>query len=338
MSAITKELGLVNDSRGESHALRVSAVVATIGKSRWLAPCLEALRREGGTQLEIILVDQTPEPCSTPAGLVDLVLRPGRNLGFAQANNLAFAAAHGELLVTVNDDALIEPGWLQGLLAELERQPRAAAVQGVNLRLDEPSLADGCGLGWNGAWQAIQLGRDHPPPTTESASEEIFGVSATAAIYRREALYAVSGEDLEAFDPALGSYWEDVDLAARLRTAGWHARLVPAARAHHAGSTSGEQIGLGSTPWIYGNRHLVLARMLGLGYWARWPKILGRDLIDLGQALLDRRGRLAVGILRGWLRALPRFPRFAHFGPARLQVEELRRFMVRPPPADRHKH
>lgn len=305
---------------------RLTAVVATVGKSQWLLPCLEALRREGGAELEILLVDQAAIPCELPPGLVDRVLRPGRNLGFAQANNLAFNEARGDLLATINDDAILEPGWFDPLLAELERQPRAAAVQGVNLRLGDPAQTDGCGLAWNDRWQAIQLGRGQPPPAASGESREIFGVSATAAIYRRDALYGVGGEDLEAFDPDLGSYWEDVDLAGRLRAAGWSARLVPAARAGHAGSTSGEQLGLGSAPWIYGNRHLVLARLLGLGYWTRLPAIWGRDLIDCLRALLSRRGRLALGILWGWLRALTRLPRFAHFGPARLEADELRRF------------
>ncbi len=58
------------------------------------------------------------------------------------------------------------------------------------------------------------------PRRPDVGVEEIFGVSATAAVYRREALRAVASGG-EVFDPRLGSYYEDVDLAGRLRAAGF---------------------------------------------------------------------------------------------------------------------
>ncbi|MCP4659788.1 MAG: hypothetical protein GY856_30665, partial [bacterium] len=39
-------------------SVRITAIVPSLGLSRWLVPCLEALRRAGGEEIEILLVAQ----------------------------------------------------------------------------------------------------------------------------------------------------------------------------------------------------------------------------------------------------------------------------------------
>ncbi len=308
--------------------MKTSAVVLTLGRSPLLVPCLEALRRDGGSNLEIVLVDQGETPAGLPAGLADKVLRPGHNLGFAAGNDLGIAAAAGDWLAAVNDDAVVEPGWLGSLLAALEADPRAAAAQGVNVQLAAPEVADGCGLAWNRWWQAVQLRHGEPVPGPEAGVREIFGASATAVVYRREALrqVAVGGE---VFASRLFAYYEDVELAGRLRSAGWRALLVPAARVRHAGSSTGNTLRRERWRLLYGNRWLVAARLLGRSFWIRMPVLAVRDLIDLVDALgaLGKGDReLAAGILAGWARALRLLPGFARLGAPVLPLGEIRRF------------
>jgi GT2 family glycosyltransferase len=277
----------------------LSAIVPTVGASPWLRPCLEALRRDGGDALEIVVVDQGEKPSGVD-GLADRVLRPERNLGFAAANNLGIAAATGSWIATVNDDALVEPGWSAALIAALEANPTAATAQGTNVKLDDPETLDGCGVAWNRWVQAVQIGHGEKLPDGRETSE-IFGVSATAAIYRREALAAVA-PDGEVFDPRLVSYYEDVDLACRLRKAGWRALHVPAARARHAGSATGSLRSRERWAQITGNRYLVAARWLGADFRPHLPAMATRDLLDLGRSVFQDRPR-AAGILAGWKRA-----------------------------------
>ena len=302
--------------------LTVSAVVPTLGRSPLLVPCLEALRNEGA---EIILVDQGEIPTEIPPGLADRILRPERNLGFAAGTNLGIAAASGEWIATVNDDAVIEPGWLGALVAALQAEPRAAAAQGVNVVFDTPDLADGCGLAWNRWWQAVQVGHGRSVPARSGAIREVFGVSATAAVFRRSALRAVAaGEGI--FDPRLGSYYEDVDLAGRLRGAGWRALLVPAARARHAGSATGQTLSRERWRLIYGNRYLAAARLLGRSFWLRMPRMAARDAIDLVKAASRGDGELATGVLAGWGRAARHLSEFARGGRPLVPLSEIRRF------------
>ena len=112
--------------------------------ARFWCPAWRPYGAKGG--LEIVVVDQGEPPVDLPAGLADRVLRPGRNLGFAAGNQPGDRrGVRGEWIATVNDDVLVEPGWAAALVAALEADPKAAAAQGVNLLLDRPDLADGCG-------------------------------------------------------------------------------------------------------------------------------------------------------------------------------------------------
>jgi len=373
-------------------APETTAVVPTIGRSPWLAACLQALRRQAdAATLEIVVVDQAPQPLALPPGLADRVLRPERNLGFAGGTNLGLAAARGELLATVNDDAVVGPGWLAALTAALRADPRAAAAQGINILADaavveadgtldggggalpggqraehEHERIDSCGLGWNRWWQAIQIGHSEPlaaaadvfglaPSRLPAAGAvaEIFGVSATAALFRRAALQQVA-IDGQVFDPRLISYYEDAELAGRLRAAGFSALLVPAARVRHAGSASGRTAPFSRERWrlIYGNRYLAAARLLGRGLWPRLPLMLLRDLLDVAGpgALLHarrrRRGRLLpgesgagpgtserlAGMAAGWGRALRQLPAFARSGAPAPVPAEIARLSRRPVP------
>ncbi len=284
----------------------VSAVVPTLGRSPWLLPCLEALRKEG---VEVIVVDQGERAVELPAGLADRVLRPGRNLGFTGGTNLGISESSGELVATVNDDVLVEPGWAAALSAALESDPRIGSVQGVTLMMDDPIRADGCGIEWNRWWQAVQVGHGLPAPAASEPVREIFGVSATVALYRRTALRTVA-LDGNVFDPRLISYYEDVELAGRLRTAGWRSLLVPAARARHAGSATGGTMSRERWRLIYGNRWLAASRYLGSRFWPRVPWMLLRDVVDLLRAAGRGDGALVAGIGAGWMRAVRELPGF----------------------------
>jgi GT2 family glycosyltransferase len=276
----------------------VTAVIPTLGRSPWLGPCLEALRRDA-PEIEIVLVDQGETPAETGiANIADKTFRLGRNLGFASATNLGISASTREFVATVNDDAVIEPGWTGRLIEALDREPRAAAAQGVNLILDSPSIADiadGCGIAWNRWTQAVQVGHGEPAPDPADPGRDIFGASATAALYRRQAL--PDGP----FDPSLVSYYEDVDLAVRLRAEGWTALLVPAARARHAGSVTGSTMSRERWRLLYGNRWIVARRAFDGRPWLRMAV---RDLLDLLRAVLSLDGARIAGILGGWARAV----------------------------------
>ncbi|HVS63991.1 MAG TPA: glycosyltransferase family 2 protein [Thermoanaerobaculia bacterium] len=194
---------------------------------------------------------------------------------------------------------------------------------------------DGVGLAFNRWWQAVQIGHGLPASALAAAVEaeapdrgrtfEVFGVSATAALYRRRDLArAALGRGREAamgFDESLESYYEDVELACRLRACGRRSAWVRGAAVEHAGSASEHASpGPSRERLVLRNRLLVLARLLGRRFPLALPRILARDLIDGARG---GGGGLAMAAA-AWCGALRRLPAFAHLGPPRVPISTLR--------------
>lgn len=306
---------------------RVVALVPSLGRSPFAAEALDALRAElasFGGELLWIAPDSVPPPGA--AGAHDRWLRTGGALGFAAAIDLGLRQSQSRFVALVNDDALVEPGWLAALVAELEREPALAAVQGVVVERADAGRCDGCGIGWNRWWQAVQLGRGTPPPERTSAPFEPFGVSATAALYRRSALERASLPGGAWLELRLDSWYEDVELAIRLRAHGGAARTLPAVRCRHAGSTTGRAMGARQRRWLARNRILVVARLLGRRFPLALPRLLARDLADFARALAHGEIASATAIVLGTLAAAHLLPAFAHTGRPLVEPAELARF------------
>jgi GT2 family glycosyltransferase len=118
-------------------APRVSILMVTYNNLALNRLCLAALHRAAGElPFEIIVVDNqstdgTPAWLTTQAqrGLLPLeVALNDENRGFAAANNQAAAIARGEILVFLNNDTVVTPGWLEHLVAHLDRDPGLGLV------------------------------------------------------------------------------------------------------------------------------------------------------------------------------------------------------------------
>jgi len=339
----------LTESPSKAATPSLSYVVPTIGVSEHLAKCLASIHRDAerlDAQSELVIVWQAPiaEDGEGPAALRELcrrlaAARPGaidgpprilelpRPAGFARAVNDGIAISSGNWVALVNDDVVLEAGWARRLLEAAGAASRVAAAQGTNVMAcgdGGRARVDGAGLAWNRHWQAVQIGRGEVVKSVE-AVRGVYGVSATAAIYRHDALVDVNvaGNALRPFEERLDSYYEDVELADRLHGAGYRALLVPAARAEHAGALSSRspRAARRRTRRVYANRLLVLARRLGRGFWPRLPVAVGRDFLDALRRpkTAPRPGDLEppgiVDLLGAWSRAARLLPRFAHFGP-----------------------
>lgn len=295
----------------------IAAVVPTLGASPYLKDAIEALERQG---LRTIVVAQG----DVPDIQADQVIRRQEALGFAAAVNLGLEHVRESYVAVVNDDAIVEPGWAELLLSTLRKDPSAAAAQGANLRLQQGELLDGRGIAWNGWWQAVQLDDGLPISSLPERRQQIFGVSATATIYRSQTLALLQKRDGWVFDARLDSYYEDVELAVRLRRSGYRAWSVPAARALHAGSISANAAPRWREVRIRGNRYPVVASLLGRSFWPRLPAMILRDKWDALRLGPARAGAIFEGMVRGsrLLRV------FAHTGPPAIPLSELSRFRV----------
>lgn len=152
------------------------------------------------------------------------VLRLHENQGFAGAHNHGIRQGSADYILVMNPDVVLTPDYLKILVAFADAHPAGAAFVG-HVRQPNGST-DTTGLRVT-PWRVVADRTDVPPSPTE-----VFGVSGALALYRRSALrdVAVNGEF---FCNLLFAYKEDVELAWRLRWAGWRAYCVPDAVATH---------------------------------------------------------------------------------------------------------
>lgn len=184
-----------------------------------------------------------------------------RNLGFARACNLAYAASDAEAVLLLNPDARLLPGALACLKQTLCASPKVGAV-GPRVFWDDaghfilpPSTYPsrwayflgqiGSSLPWLARRQALAFRRR---ALREWRAEVPFSVDALSgghALLRRRAVDMAGG----LFDPAFFMYWEDSDLMRRLQDAGWRLLLEPRASAVHLYEHSSSKDRLISDGW-----------------------------------------------------------------------------------------
>jgi GT2 family glycosyltransferase len=224
-----------------------------------------------------------------------VLVRTPENLGFGRAVNLGASHATGDVVVVVNNDAVPAPDFVERLL-EPFADPAVGMVAGVLTQRPRPDRVDSAGVELDVTVGSWDLGWDAPVATL--GARRPAGPCGGAAAYRRTAW-----DDAGGFEPALFAYWEDVDLALRLRRAGWRSAFAPRAVALHRHSgTLGAATPVQRRLDAFG-RGFVLGRHGRTGLRARlevavldWP-VLAFDLLVSRQpdVLRERRRGLRTG-------------------------------------------
>jgi GT2 family glycosyltransferase len=294
-------------------AAGLSLVIPNWNGLRWLPGCLASLATQTVAPDEVIVVDNG----STDGSLEYLgadhpgvtLIELGTNTGFAVAANHGIRAARGDLVALINTDVVLDPDWLARMAAALDADPASASAACKMLDLADRRFVYDAGDVLRRDAACEQRGRFGPDQPGFDQPGEVFGACAGAALYRRAAVLDAGG-----FDERYFAYLEDVDLALRLRLAGWRCRYEPAV-ALHAGEGSSHQLA-GAHHYLVQRNTLLL---VGKAFPLRWlPLVAYRQLSWLREAA--RQGRLgmffratAAGlamaarvILRGERRALRR--------------------------------
>jgi N-acetylglucosaminyl-diphospho-decaprenol L-rhamnosyltransferase len=255
------------------------------------------------------------------------VLRPGSNLGYSRACNLAAEHADGDALVLVNDDCVCDPEFLARIVAPLDPAAGTVMAAGVMRDWNDPERIDSAGMELDRTLLVFDYLNGQPLARLDAGVADPVGPSGAAAAFDRASFLSVGG-----FDERLFAYWEDVDLVLRLRRLGFRCALAAGARGVHEHSAT---LGSGSARknYLVGFGRGYLLRKWGLLDLRRAPAVLARDgALCLGQALFDRNLAGLRGRIDGY-RATARTERRPRPLPASAAapgaVAELRRRAVR---------
>jgi GT2 family glycosyltransferase len=228
--------------------------------------CLEHLARQTAAHRTIVVDDGSSD--GTAARLREewptvTVLELGANEGYTRAVNRGVEAGEGEYVVLLNNDVHVRPDFLQQLLAPLEAEPRLGSVAAVMLARGEQAI-DSVGVTADVTLAGFARLQGHEPAAAASPTPVLAGPEGTAGAYRRSAWEQVGG-----LDEQIRAYMEVLDLALRLRSAGWGTTAAPGAVGVHLGSRS------------YGRRSAEQRRLAGFSraYLLRRYAVLRRSAV-----------------------------------------------------------
>ena len=219
----------------------------------YLGDFLESVRGAASSPVVTTVVNNAPDDAHVPDSVAGHprvhVLEAGANLGYGAGMNLgASKAGDTDWLLLANPDLTFAPGAIDELvrvgigdssIGVVGPLIYAAGGEVYPSARRLPSLRYGIGhalfgLIWrSNPWTRAYLADRENPPRQRDAG----WLSGACLLVRREAFEEVGG-----FDDKFFMYFEDVDLCARIKRAGWRIVYAPSASITHAGGHSTQAI------------------------------------------------------------------------------------------------
>lgn len=257
--------------------------------------CLESLQKVTYPSNETVIVDNGSTDGSQRLLKERFpeftLIENSENLGYAGGNNIGVdygLRRDAAFIVLLNNDTIVDPGFLDPLVEAANRFPRAAFLGPKILYLDAPDVVwFGGGLvDWSKG--GIHVGKDQRDDPKDVSPREVDYVTGCCIMARAEAI-----REIGTMDPAFFLLFEETDWCLRAKKAGWQSVYVPQSRIWHAVSHS---FGGQESPtyrYYYARNQLLLIR---------------KHLRGLQRARATVRAFLRELVLAGWYVACGRLP------------------------------
>ncbi|KPL18208.1 MAG: hypothetical protein AMJ93_14025, partial [Anaerolineae bacterium SM23_84] len=189
----------------------ISVIIVTYNGIQYLDGCLSSLRQDVSAKREIIVVDN-----ASTDGSADFVQRRYRdvtlvrnevNRGFAAACNQGARIAAGSVLVFLNQDTRVKPGWLRALVDGFDLGPAIALTTSKVLLMLQPDRIQACGQDVHYTGLVFVRGFRLPADSLNTP-QEVAAVSGASFAVRKPVWEALGG-----FDETLYMYYEETDLS-----------------------------------------------------------------------------------------------------------------------------
>lgn len=250
----------------------VSIVIPLYNQLKYTKLCLESLQSTLTKLPEIILVDNASTD-GTANYLKTLtkvkVISNAENLGFAGGCNTGINAAKGEWVVVLNNDVIISPGWLTGMLE---------AADYWKLQIVTPAIREG------------EFDYDivaHAHELTSRMQRVIRKGQANGICFMaHRSVFDTIGIFDEKF--LIGQY-EDKDFFLRATRAGFALGTVGSAFLHHFGSATQKAMKHRPAPRPYAlENKAYFARKWQLPWWKRLVIRTRKKLINRRNSLIEK--------------------------------------------------
>lgn len=217
----------------------VSIVIPVYNKKAYTLACLSSLTANVSKHIryEVIVIDNdsTDGTGAALAKIPGLVYKHNKkNMGFVDACNQGAKMAKGEYIVFLNNDTLVQKGWLESLLDTIVRD--SVGIVGSKLVYPSNKLQEAGGIVFNDA-SGHNYGRDSSPDDYKyNYVRDVDYCSGASIIIRKDFFFELGGFD-RLYAPA---YYEDTDLSFETRKAGKRVVYQPKSVIYHVeGGTAG---------------------------------------------------------------------------------------------------
>lgn len=209
----------------------ISIIIPVFNQHDMTAECIAAIR-EHTQDFELVIIDNGSDPPFKPpfTGFAETVLiRNEENKGFPAAVNQGIRAAHGDIVILLNNDVTVTPGWAEKLIKYLDE----FSIVGP--------LTNFC-IGDQQVIITTYQNRDELDKEAEAISEENEGAPADEVNWIvgfcmafKKSVFDEIGDFDESLWPCSG---EEIDFCLRARTAGHRIGIAQDVYVHHQGSVT----------------------------------------------------------------------------------------------------
>ena len=214
---------LVAANPGRFTVPELSIIIAAMGNYPLLESGLVSVLANRPRSAELIVVLNSPY--ADPYQLSDEIafVQASAKSGLADCLNLGIQRSRGAFIHTLGCGVEVSDGWTQAALRHFDNA-RVASVAPIALAAEDPRQVVAAGVGYSQGGKCYL--RTRLPSSEGAASCPVLGAASLAGFYRKAAICTRSGT----FSPVVGDQCTDVDLALRLRSAGWLAVCEPRSR------------------------------------------------------------------------------------------------------------
>lgn len=243
-----------------SVAPAVSVIIPVYGQLAYTLNCLHSLVRQNASHRFEIVIGDDASPDDSERWLSQVrdvrYFRYPANEGFIATCNKTAAEANGKYLVFLNNDTRVADSWLDSLVDTFNHFPKVGMV-GSKLFYPDGSLQEAGGIVWRDG-SAWNYGRhDDPNRPAYSYARAVDYVSGASFMIRHDLWTKLEGFD-DHYKPA---YYEDTDLAFRIRSLGHSVIMQPLSKVvHYEGKTSGTDTAEGAKAYQVLNKEKFFER------------------------------------------------------------------------------
>ena len=204
--------------------MKTTVIVATHDRPESIRRLIASLAPELATGAREIVIAENGTPAPTKLSLEGAPLKHLHEprAGKCRIQNRAIADASGEILVFLDDDLVIAPGYLDAVEQFFDAHPEFAAMKGRILPAEDPERKVGP--------MAVYL--DLPIADHGEEVIEVRGVLGANMAFRADAIKQVGPFD-ERLGPGAGGHEEETEMSQRLRRAGFRIGYAPKALVYH---------------------------------------------------------------------------------------------------------